>query len=63
MEKKNPWEFFNRPPVMIALAIFAVVCGFLKWIDWSYVVVCVGAAIVGVVIAIRKKKVEDVAQR
>jgi hypothetical protein len=57
MEEQKPLlELLNRPSVMIALAAFAVLSGFMKWIDWSYVVVCVGASIVGLVLAARKKK-------
>jgi hypothetical protein len=61
MSKKNPpvLDFLNRPIVMIALALFAVLSGFMKWIDWSYVAVCVGAAVVGLVLAARKKKESD----
>jgi cell division protein FtsX len=54
MNKPDPMAALNRPPFLIGGALVALVAGLAGWIQIEYAVICVGAAIVGLVLYYRK---------
>lgn len=49
-------EILNRPPFLIGGALLAVVASLMGWIATEYAVICVGAAIVGVILHFRRAR-------
>lgn len=56
MSKPNPMDILNRPPFLIGGGLFALLAGLMGWIAGEYTVICVGAAIVGLVLHYRKAR-------
>ena len=54
--KKNPMEFLNKPPFLIGGGLFALLSGLMGWIAYEYMLICVVAAVVGVVLYYKKNK-------
>lgn len=56
MNKPDPMAALNRPPFLIGGALVAIVAGLVGWIQIEYTIICVGAAIVGLVLHYRKAR-------
>lgn len=54
MNKESSSSFLDRPPFLIGGALVAVISGLMGWIGYEYVAICVGAAIVGLVLYKKK---------
>lgn len=56
MTRQDLHNLLNRPPFLIGAGLFALVAGLMGWIAIEYSVICVGAAIIGVVLHFRKAR-------
>ena len=56
MKKSDPLATLNRPPFLIGGALVALIAGLASWIQIEYTIICVVAAIVGLVLHYRKAR-------